>query len=285
MKKIIRMSESDLVGLIKKILSETPIKNQKVFREQFDFTDLEDYGKAGKMCVQKVRTKGNNIIDGPVVNCDQLDSNGFLKQEIARDTNKRLGNSQAIYFLIDLWKYKYKAPGVTRRKSGDIDLIAKFWTDKASFDSFVNEFNKKVNSFAFDQGVQKPSFGEALAWWVNVGESKSNFEPLKQLLDSIGVPSSIGKSASGNPEIIFGSSSNSGQVNKNKFCVTGYKSCSNTYQACCNSQKIAQVQRCLGISNPDGKWGPMTQNKLKAKFPQFAQSFTDDDVATICGKK
>jgi hypothetical protein len=33
----------------------------------------------------------------------------------------------------------------------------------------------------------------------------------------------------------------------------------------------------------DGKFGPKTQGKLQDKFPQFASSFTDSDVATICG--
>lgn len=280
MRKKVRISESGFVRLIKNILSETNLK------EQYDFTDLEDYGKAGKMCVQKIRTRNNNIIDGPVVNCDQLDSNGFLKQNIARDTNKRLGNSQAVYFLIDLWKYKYKAPNVTRRKSADIDLISKFWTDKSSFDSFVNEFNKKVDSFSFDQGVPKPTFGEALAWWINLDESKSNFNELKQLLDNIGVSSSIGKSDAGNTEIVFGATKRSGSINKNKFCDTGYKSCtSGTYTKCCRSQQIAKVQKCLGIANPDGKWGPMTQETLKNKFPQFAESFNDTNISTICGNK
>jgi len=33
---------------------------------------------------------------------------------------------------------------------------------------------------------------------------------------------------------------------------------------------------------PDGKWGPNTQAKLSSSYPQFANSFTDADISTIC---
>lgn len=68
---------------------------------------------------------------------------------------------------------------------------------------------------------------------------------------------------------------------RQKFCPNGYQSCSSTYRKCCNSSKIAEAQTCLGLT-PDGKWGPNTQAKLSALFPQFANSFTDADISTIC---
>jgi hypothetical protein len=64
-------------------------------------------------------------------------------------------------------------------------------------------------------------------------------------------------------------------------CPNGYQACSGTYQKCCSSSKIAEAQKCLGL-NPDGKWGPKTQAKISTAFPQFANSFTDADITTIC---
>lgn len=65
-----------------------------------------------------------------------------------------------------------------------------------------------------------------------------------------------------------------------------YKPCSGTYNVnVCKSNVIAQVQGCLGGLVQDGKFGPKTQAKLQSQFPQFASSFTDDDVDTICKKE
>ena len=62
---------------------------------------------------------------------------------------------------------------------------------------------------------------------------------------------------------------------------TGYKSCSGTYSFGCKSEKIAQVQACLGLV-VDGKFGPKTQKALKNKG---FDSFTDADYNKICATK
>lgn len=64
----------------------------------------------------------------------------------------------------------------------------------------------------------------------------------------------------------------------------GYTPCTGTYKRGCKSEVIKKVQGCLGGLGLDGKFGPNTEKELKSKFPQFATSFTDKDVDTICGK-
>jgi len=66
-------------------------------------------------------------------------------------------------------------------------------------------------------------------------------------------------------------------------CPNGYPVCTGTYKMCCKSPKIGEIQRCLGGLNIDNRWGPKTQQALESKFSQFAVSFTDNDVQTICG--
>ena len=52
-----------------------------------------------------------------------------------------------------------------------------------------------------------------------------------------------------------------------------------TYSLYSKSPKIAEVQRCLGLTG-DGMMGPRTVNAVKAKLGKT--SFTDADVATLC---
>jgi hypothetical protein len=68
---------------------------------------------------------------------------------------------------------------------------------------------------------------------------------------------------------------------RERFCPNGFRACSGTYTKCCSSPKIAEAQTCLNLT-PDGKWGPNTQAKLSSSYPQFANSFTDADISTIC---
>jgi len=62
-----------------------------------------------------------------------------------------------------------------------------------------------------------------------------------------------------------------------------YHSCSGDYQKFCKSDKIKEVQACLGITT-DGAFGPKTQDALKEKAKEFRFGFSDDDVKTICNK-
>ena len=62
---------------------------------------------------------------------------------------------------------------------------------------------------------------------------------------------------------------------------TGYRSCSGSYSFGCKADAIATVQKCLGGLVVDGKFGPKTQDALKAKG---YESFTDAEVDKICGK-
>jgi hypothetical protein len=61
-----------------------------------------------------------------------------------------------------------------------------------------------------------------------------------------------------------------------------YKSCSGTYTQGCYSEVIKQVQGCLGGLVADGKFGPKTNEKLKAAG--FSGGFSDNDVDKICNK-
>ena len=60
----------------------------------------------------------------------------------------------------------------------------------------------------------------------------------------------------------------------------GYTPCTGTYRYGCYAPAIAEVQSCLGLTS-DGKYGPNTAATLKSKG---FTSFTDADIATICGK-
>lgn len=62
-----------------------------------------------------------------------------------------------------------------------------------------------------------------------------------------------------------------------------YHSCSGDYQKGCKSDKIKEVQACLGITT-DGAFGPKTQDALKEKAKEFRFGFSDEDVKTICDK-
>jgi hypothetical protein len=61
-----------------------------------------------------------------------------------------------------------------------------------------------------------------------------------------------------------------------------YKVCSGTYTQGCYSEVIKQVQGCLGGLVTDGKFGPKTNEKLKAAG--FSSGFSDNDVDKICNK-
>lgn len=58
-----------------------------------------------------------------------------------------------------------------------------------------------------------------------------------------------------------------------------YKDCSGTYTKGCKSEKIREVQGCLGLKT-DGKFGDNTQKALVAKG--YPNGFTDADVNKIC---
>jgi hypothetical protein len=58
-----------------------------------------------------------------------------------------------------------------------------------------------------------------------------------------------------------------------------YKECSGTYTQGCFSEKIREIQTCLGLV-PDGKFGPKTQAALEDAG--FGSGFKDSDVDKIC---
>ena len=64
--------------------------------------------------------------------------------------------------------------------------------------------------------------------------------------------------------------------------TTKYKVCSGTYTQGCYSDAIKKVQGCLGGLVADGKFGPKTNEKLKAAG--FSSGFSDNDVDKICNK-
>jgi hypothetical protein len=63
-----------------------------------------------------------------------------------------------------------------------------------------------------------------------------------------------------------------------------YKPCSGTYKKGCSSEKIKKVQRCIGMTTAYGNFGPKTEAALKSKFPRFASGFSDKDISVICGE-
>lgn len=58
-----------------------------------------------------------------------------------------------------------------------------------------------------------------------------------------------------------------------------YKECEGTYTQGCYSEKIKEIQICLGLTG-DGKYGPKTQSSLESKG--FGNGFKDSDVDKIC---
>jgi hypothetical protein len=74
--------------------------------------------------------------------------------------------------------------------------------------------------------------------------------------------------------------------------ATNYTPCQpNNYVRGCKSNVISQVQSCLNQRKTDnlndlqtdGKFGPLTQAKLRTNFPELANGFKDADIAKICG--
>jgi hypothetical protein len=66
---------------------------------------------------------------------------------------------------------------------------------------------------------------------------------------------------------------------------TTVKNCTGTYNKGCKSDKIKEVQICLGVTPQTGYWGNKTQKAIEEKFPQFKNEFTDSDVDFICDRK
>lgn len=58
-----------------------------------------------------------------------------------------------------------------------------------------------------------------------------------------------------------------------------YKECSGSYTRGCFSEKVREIQTCLGLV-PDGKYGPKTQAALEKVG--FGSGFEDSDVDKIC---
>lgn len=272
MKKIVRLSESELVSVINNILFreiEQPKKLQQI-------REFDEFGKPGKMCIQWFRKKDGTMITGPITNCEYLDQNGVMKPEIAKKQFGGAYNSLIIMLLCSTWQFNYLKPGVKKNDKIDLSALINSIPNKAEFNDFVNKFDERVKTYGFKPGVPRPTLGEALAVWLGVDSTNVNYDELKKHFEKIGIPMSIGKGAKNFTEIKFNSSQSA--------CPSGYKTCSQTYTKCCVSPKIAEVQKCLGIRNPDGKWGNITQNKLKASFPELENSFKDSDIPKICSK-
>lgn len=273
MKKIVRLSESELVSIINNIL----LRETKQSRPLKQLKEWDDFGTPGKLCIQWIRKKDGTMITGPMTNCEYLDQNGVMKPEIAKKQYSGAFQDFVIIMLFSNWQYNYLNPGKIKNNGQDLSGLLNYISDKSDFDNFVNKFNEKVKTYKFKPGVPQPTLGEALALWLGVDNNKGYFEQFKKHMEKIGVPVSIGKGVKNLTELKFSESQS--------VCSSGYKNCSGKYTICCNSPKIAEVQRCLGIKNPDGKWGQITQNKLKSSFPNFANSFTDSDISTICSNK
>jgi len=64
-----------------------------------------------------------------------------------------------------------------------------------------------------------------------------------------------------------------------------FTDCSGTYKKGCKSDKIKEVQSCLGVTPTTGQWWNKTQKAIEDKFPQFKDGFTDSDVDVICNRK
>lgn len=66
---------------------------------------------------------------------------------------------------------------------------------------------------------------------------------------------------------------------------TTYTPCTGTYTQNCKSEKIREVQRCLGMppKYQTGNFGPITFGYLERQGKGFQNGFTDADVSKICG--
>lgn len=66
-----------------------------------------------------------------------------------------------------------------------------------------------------------------------------------------------------------------------------YTPCKDTYKRGCKSNKIKEVQACLGMPTKyqTGNFGPITQGYLQKLGKGFENGFSDTDVTTICNKQ
>lgn len=291
MRKTILLTESQLTSLIKKSL-----KNEtKPLLKEWGY----DYGVKGKQCISWQKLKDGTIISGKVVDCEILDKDGFIKKEYSDARSKTVTASATALFFPMSWNARFEYPDKWADKKINDPKDKEYWSDFLSKMRSPQDLmlvaqyaTDKLNTFRYHHSVPplRPNFGEALANYLNTEKTKEYYNMFKNHFNEMGVGISLGKGPTGYDEIIInynaGKNSNlkkSSNVIPN-FCPKGQNKCSGTYTKCCDAPKIAEAQKCLGLDGV-GKWGPKTQKALEQKFPKFAESFTDADVATICAKK
>lgn len=269
MKNTILLTEKELVNLIRKT----------IVSEEFD-----DYGTPGKFCWSYRRKKDGTLISDRMMDCGLLNPDGTIKDEVSKKIYD-VSNTFASVLLPKFWEGRFLYPNSYGKKKPvdeTIEKLINLFSTKEKFQKVKDSFNAGINNYKFNPVVTKrPTFGEALATYLVVDFFKDDYESLKNHLNKLGIKISLGKGPSGLTEIKFYDSKSGGSG------LTRFTPCSGTYNKGCSSTKIAEVQKCLGLSGRDidGKWGDKTQQIIKQQFPEFAKSFTDKDVAVICGKK
>ena len=237
MKKVIRLNESDLVRVIKKLISE-------------DFNAF--YGVKGKSCFSWKRLKDGTLIEAGLTDCGNLDSQGVWTDEALKRIYGSNNPSLMAFGLLSNWVGKFRNKKKPTTTNEDLDLWVDNIKSAQDLNALRSSFERRLPSFKFGPEVTKrPTFEEAVAHSLGVDTGMNHFNLVKNHLSKLGIPMSLGKSASVYSEVRF-DKSGSGKSTKNKFCPNGYKACSGgTYSKCCSSPKIAEVQKCLGIPNPD----------------------------------
>lgn len=286
MGKIILVRKDQLSFLVNESLKS---KNKRLLKEWG-----YNYGQKGQQCFSWERYKDGTIRSGNILPCELLDEKGFIKKEVGEKW-RRTGAMRAGGLGLQLmWNARFEYPenyanmDISKRTTKDmLEWLAPYKSGQDLL--LLQQRSAQIIAGPYHYRVPfSPTFGEALANYLMVEKTKTFYDMFKEHFNKLGVGISLGKGPSGLPEVKIdynaGSSAKNEKGGTTNFCPKGQNKCTGTYTKCCDSPKIAEAQKCLGLQGV-GKWGPKTQKAIEQKFPQFAKSFTDADVATICGKK
>jgi len=268
MKRKVQLTESQLVGLIKRAINE---QNQGKIESKI----------GGGWCHMKAWDQGKSrFIEGPLIKCSDLGEDGEPLPHVlekAKTGGKMIAAGTSL-----LYYDKYKENGM--KPSENIankvaELLKNAFTGplkqgKSHKDNFIQYLGSKYGSIG---GWEK-----RLGFFIQPETYPNIWKDLQTVLGENGIYLYTKNGPEGTE--IHLSDSPTKNANKGSISKTSnveFKSCTGTYKKGCKSETIKKVQNCLGLV-ADGKFGSKTEAKLKSVDPKFATSFTDKDVETIC---
>jgi hypothetical protein len=191
--------------------------------------------------------------------------------------------------------------------SAQKDQIGKPTMDDSTLDSLADQLNDAMENAGFLNGTDEDNIKNVFSsiqtipdlcgLVKNYGESYNKYlfdaldydlEDDKEWSTYVALPL---RNAIRNTKIIEPTAntdkSSSPKTGGSSAPTSKYTQCDGTYKVNCKSEVIRKVQGCLGMpaKYQTGNFGQITKGELAKQFPQFKDSFTDDDVYEIICKK